>query len=205
MPAQAPYLIAGGEGFVSEVANVLELGYRAQASARLSYSLTVFRHEFDRLRTLDPAPGGAQMGNNMEGTLKGIETWSSFRVSPHWRLTGGLTRHWRQLNLPLGSASLGGTAAAGNDPEYSWQLGSALNLTPRHEFDLRIRRVGALPSGPVPAYTTVDARLGWHVSRQLELSITLRNLLDPGHAEWGVPAARAEIERAAFVKLMWRL
>jgi len=204
-PAQPPYLIAGGEGFISEVANVLELGYRAQTSPRLSYSLTVFRHEFDRLRTLDPAPGGAQIGNNMEGRLNGIETWGSFRVSQNWRLTGGLTRHWHKLSLPAGRTSLGGTAAAGNDPEYSWQLGSALNLTPQHEFDLRIRRVGALPSGPVPAYTSVDVRLGWQVSRHLELALTLHNLFDPGHPEWGVPVNRAEMARAAFVKLMWRL
>lgn len=45
--------------------------------------------------------------------------------------------------------------------------------------------------------TTLDARLGWHVSRRLERSITLRNLLGPGHV--------VETERAAFVKLMWRL
>lgn len=204
-PAQPPYAIAGGEGFVSEVANVLEVGYRAQASSRLSYSLTVFRHEFDRLRTIDPAPGGARIGNNMQGRLHGLETWGSFRVNHHWRLTGGLTRQWRKLSLPAGSGSLGGTAAAGNDPDYTWQLGSALNLTPQHEFDLRVRRVGALPSGPVPAYTTLDARLGWHVSRRLELSITVRNLLGPGHVEWGAPGSRIEMERAAFIKLMWRL
>ncbi len=204
-PAQPPYAIAGGEGFVSEVANVFEVGYRAQTSPRLSYSFTVFRHEFDRLRTLDPAPGGARIGNNMQGRLHGFETWGSLRVNHHWRLTGGLTRQWRKLSLLAGSGSLGGTAAAGNDPAYAWQLGSALNLTPQHEFDLRLRRVGALPSGPVPAYTTLDARLGWHVSRRLELSITVRNLLGPGHAEWGAPESRIEMARAAFVKLMWRL
>jgi iron complex outermembrane receptor protein len=204
-PALPPYALAGGRDFRSEVARVFEIGYRAQPIPALSYSISVFRHEFDRLRTIDPAPSGAVVGNGMRGSLNGIEAWGSYRVGPRWRLTGGLTRHWQKLSLLPGNASLGGTAAAGNDPTYTWQLGSAFDLSPAHELDVRIRRVGELPIGPVPAYTAVDVNFGWHVTRSFSVSLTVQNLLDPTHAEWGNTLLRAESQRAAFLKLRWQL
>ena len=49
----------------------------------------------------------------------------------------------------------------------------------------------ALPAPAVPSYTALDLRLGWHVQRDLELSLTLRNLGDRRHAEWGAAPGRA--------------
>lgn len=204
-PANPPHLLAGGGNFRSEVANVYELGYRAQPTPALSYSISVFHHEFHRLRTIDPMPGGAMVGNGMRGSLDGIEAWGSFRVTPRWRLTGGLTRNWQSLSLLTGNTSLGGTASAGNDPDYTWQIGSAFDLSPAHELDVRIRRVGELPSGPIPAYTAVDVNLGWHVTRSFSISLAVRNLVDPPHAEWGSSILRTEAERTAFLKLRWKL
>jgi len=204
-PASPPFALAGSTRFESEIADVLEIGYRAQPIPRLSYSVTAFRHEFSRLRTVEPAPGGAIIGNGMEGSLNGVETWGSFRVNPQWRLTAGYTRHRQKLALAPGIASLGGTAAAGNDPEYTWQLGTSFNVSPRHELDLRVRRVAELPSGPVPAYTAVDLRFGWQATQNFTIAFSVQNLFDPGHPEWGSAANRTEIERAAFLKLIWRL
>lgn len=204
-PANPPYTVAGGARFESELANVAEIGYRAQPLARVSYSLTGFRHEFSRLRTLEPAPGGATVGNGMEGSLNGIEAWGSYRVNAQWRLTGGFTKYRQKLSLLPGNISVGGTAAAGNDPSYTWQLGSSFNPSPQHEFDVRVRRVAELARISVPAYTAVDVRFGWRLSPALTVSLSVQNLFDPGHPEWGVPANRAEIARAAFLKLLWRL
>ena len=68
-----------------------------------------------------------------------------------------------------------------------------------------MRGVGALPSPAVPAYTAVDARLGWRARRDVELSLTLRNLLDERHPEFGSAATRSEYERGLFLKLLWRM
>ncbi len=204
-PAAAPFLFAGGPNFESEIVNVFEVGYRAQPRPALSYSVSVFYNDYDRLRTVEPQPGGFMVLNRMDGTAHGVEAWGSYRVNSAWRLMAGGTALRQNLRLEPGSASLGGIAAAGNDPEHSWQLGSAYNFTPRHEFDLRIRRVGGLPSPLVPSYTAVDARLGWRITPAAELSLTYQNLLDPAHPEWGAPASRAEIERSWFLKLAWRM
>jgi len=70
---------------------------------------------------------------------------------------------------------------------------------------VQVRRVGSLPNPAVPAYTAVDMRLGWQVRPGLELSLTLRNLGDGKHPEWGNPAARAEVDRSAVLKMVWKL
>ena len=67
------------------------------------------------------------------------------------------------------------------------------------------RGVGALPSPVVPAFTALDARLGWRLSRELEFSLTAQNLFGGRHAEWGVAPGRPEYERRVFLEMVWRL
>jgi iron complex outermembrane receptor protein len=111
----------------------------------------------------------------------------------------------QRLQLDPGSASLGGVAALGNDAQHRGSVSSSFELGPALELDIAVRRVGALPAPAVPAYTAIDARLGWHVRPGVELSFTGRNLGDARHPEWGPAANRAEIERSWFVNVVWRL
>jgi iron complex outermembrane recepter protein len=203
-PAAPPFVVLRGQDtFESEIVDVLEVGYRAQPRPSLSYSVTVFYNDYDRLRTVEPQAGGPILANRMEGNAHGVEAWGSYRVSQDWRLMAGGTYLKQELALEPGS---GGTiASAGNDPRHWWQLGSSYNFTPRHEFDVRLRRVASLPSPIVPSYTAVDARLGWRITPAAELSLSFQNLLDRSHPEWGVPVSRAEIERAWFLKLALRM
>ena len=201
-----PLLLNGGPNFRSEVSNVFELGYRAQASSALSYSLTAFYHKHDRQRSIEPAPGGSfVLDNKIEGSTYGVEAWSTYRVSNRWRLSGGLVLLKQDLRLKPDSMDTTGVSALGNDPQHQWMVRSAFDLTPRHEFDVMVRHIGALPDPSVPAYTAVDARLAWHVRRDLELSVTLHNLFDAQHPEFGAPATRSEFERSIFLKVLWRL
>jgi iron complex outermembrane receptor protein len=203
-PAAPPFLLVGSPTFESELVNVFEVGYRAQPRPVLSYSVSVFYNDYDRLRTVEPQPGGSLvLLNRMEGSAHGVEAWGSYRATQDWRLTAGGTYLRQELALEPGS---GGTiASAGNDPRHWWQLGSSYNFTPRHELDVRLRRVASLPSPVVPSYTAVDARLGWKISPAAELSLSFQNLLDSAHPEWGAPGTRSEIERAWFLKLALRI
>jgi iron complex outermembrane receptor protein len=206
-PGVPPYVVlAGNDTFRSEIANVLELGYRAQVSADASFSLTAFHHEFSRLRSIELSPEGLRViANGIEGRLTGIEGWGSYRVVPSWKLTGGFVVLDQKLTVSEGHVDLGGLPALGNDPKNMVKLRSAWDITPRHEFDLSARYVGALPNPAVPAYAVVDARLGWRVSKSLELSLTVQNAFDRNYAEFGAPATRAMFERNFFVKATWKL
>jgi iron complex outermembrane receptor protein len=204
LPPNPPYIIAGGPDFVSEVANVYELGYRAQPTPDLTFSVTAFHTAWDRLRS-GQAPPGAQVQNMIGGNTSGIEGWATWQASRRWRISGGLTTLHKNLRLDPGSADPVGPSNLGNDPSYQWQLRSALSLAERHDLDVSVRRVAALPLPAVPAYTTVDLRYGWRVHDGLELSIAVRDLFDAGHPEFNAAPDRSEIGRSARLQLRWSL
>jgi iron complex outermembrane receptor protein len=200
-----PLPLNGGPNFRSEVSNVIEVGYRAQPSSRYSYSITAFHHDHDHLRSVEPAPGGGfVLENRIEGSTYGVEGWAHYRVSDRWRLSGGGVLLKQALRLKPDSRDVAGIAALGNDPAHQWILRSAFEPAERHALDVSLRRVGALPNPNVPSYTALDARWGWQVQRDLEVSVTLTNLFDRRHPEFGAPATRGELERGVFFKMIWQ-
>jgi iron complex outermembrane recepter protein len=204
LPPNPPFIIAGGPDFVSEVANVVELGWRATPRPDLSLSITAFHHHWERLRS-GQLPPNAMVQNMISGTTHGVEAWGVWQASPAWRLSAGFTTFRADLGIDPGSADPVGPSALGNDPEYQWMLRSSLNPWPGHEFDLAVRRVAALPDPVVPAYTALDLRYGWRVTPDFTVSLVGRNLLDGGHAEFGAAAGRSVIPRSVLLHLRWEL
>ena len=203
LPVTVP-IIVGGPTFESEVANVFEIGYRGQPARSVSVSLTAFRHDWDRLRSGQPAPS-AMIQNMIEGDTTGLEGWASLQATRSWRLFGGFTTLRKDLEVKPGSTDPVGPSALGNDPEGQWMLRSLLNVTDRHDFDVMARRIGSLPDPAVPAYTAVDARLGWRASREIDVSLILQNIFEDRHAEFGAAPGRSEFGRGAFLRLQWRM
>jgi iron complex outermembrane receptor protein len=199
--AGPPFLLAGGPQFESEVADVFEVGYRAQPTPRLSFSATVFHHDYDRLRTLAPAAGGATFVNDLEGRTAGFEAWGTWRAADWLRLQAGFTRQDIALRLRPGSVDLQPPSITGNDPDNWWKLRASLDLGPKHELDVMVRHYDPLPNPAVPEYTALDARLGWRATRSLEVALIGQNLTDKRHPEWGFAPGRPEFERAVFLKL----
>lgn len=198
IPPNAPFLLAGGPQFASEVAKVAELGYRGQPTPRLSYSLTGFVHYYDSLRTVSPEPGGSVVANDLEGRAYGFETWASWRALAWARFDAGYTHLHESFTLDEGAVNLESPASQHNDPPEWWKLRAAFDLAPRTELDFMVRHYGAIDTRTIPAYTAVDARLGWHAARGLEVSLLLQNLFDPGHVEW---SPGAQWDRAAYVQV----
>ncbi|MES2950700.1 MAG: TonB-dependent receptor [Pseudomonadota bacterium] len=196
-------LIKGGPDFQSEIANVAELGYRAQPTATLSYSVTGFYSVYDKLRSGQPPPAVVQ--NMMEGTTHGIEAWASYQPTPDWRVSLGATGLRQNLWIKPGSRDPTGPSALGNDPEHTWQVRSAWNLGSRQQLDLTLRHVSSLPKPIVPAYTALDVRFSWQARDDMDIAVSVQNLFDTGHVEFGEPASRSEFRRNAFLKLSWRL
>jgi iron complex outermembrane receptor protein len=204
-PASPPHFILnGGPNFVSEIADVVELGYREQRGESLYWSATVFHNRFDRLRSVEPRPGGMQFENLLKGRVVGIEAWGEWRVTPAWRLAAGAVRQQVDFERKAGSADVAGLASLSFDPDGWWTLRSSLDLAHDVEFDVMARRVGGLPAVKAPPYTAVDVRLGWRPQPALELSLTLQNAFDPGHVEWGPASGPEQHPRTAFLRIVWR-
>lgn len=206
VPGRPPFLLAGGADFVSEKLTAYELGYRAQPSSRLSYSVSVFYNQYDKLRSIERNDSGVfVLGNAIEGYTTGVEAWGNYQVDPRWRLGAGFNALRERLRFADGSHPLGDAAAtSGNDPARQFQLRSSLDLPHGLEFDTNLRAVGRLSNPAVPGYVTLDARLGLAVNRELELSLVGGNLLGHGHVEAATSPFGSEIGRSVFVNLLWK-
>src|SRR5207244_3459671 len=80
--------LRGQSTFRSEKLTAYELGYRAQVSPALSYSINAFYNVYDDLRSIEPASAGSPLlviGNKIEGHTAGVEMWGSYRVNERWR------------------------------------------------------------------------------------------------------------------------
>jgi iron complex outermembrane receptor protein len=131
--------------------------------------------------------------------------WGAYQASERWRLSGGWTALRERLRLKPGSSDTAGLAAQqGRDPAHSWMLRSSVNLPYQSELDATLRHVSALSSPAVPAYSAVDLRLGWRPRRDLEVSVTGRNLFASGHAEFTDADTRTQFARSLFVNVLNR-
>ena len=207
-PISAPFVVGGGPNFVSEEADVLEVGYRAQPSATLSLSVTAYYDRYDKLRSGELAPPGRNtllfIGNGIEGEVTGLEAWGNWQAAPGWRLSWGALRMDKDLRRKPGSTDPVGPSNLGNDPEFQIMLRSMLDIGARYDLDVMVRRVGELPQPRIAPYTAVDARFGWEISDSLALSFIVRNLFDDGHVEFNSAPAPAEVDRQGLVRVVWR-
>lgn len=201
-PGNPPYFINGGPDFESEVATVAEVGYRATPTHSTSFSLSVFHNHYNRLRSGQLPPAVVQ--NKIDGQATGVEAWGSYQVSNAWRLSAGLGTLNQDLRAQPGSDDPTGPSALGNDPRRQVMLRSTATLPHGVELDVSVRRIGALPDPAVPAYTAVDLRLGWQATREWEISLTLGNAFDPGHAEFDPAATASQIPRSTFLRFTWK-
>ncbi|HBI70903.1 MAG TPA: TonB-dependent receptor [Massilia sp.] len=204
IPGRPPYLLQGGRQVRSEVAQVFELGYRGQPLPGLSYSATLFHNDYDHLRTqeIDPTSTFLTFGSLMEGRATGIEMWGSYQLNRAWRLSGGFTALHERLRLKAGSNDGAGPGTAGKDPEHTLQLRAHHAFDERRELEVALRKVAALENPGVPGYWALDARFGWRLRPNLELSLVGQNL-NGSHGEYGAVATRLELERRVGVKLVW--
>jgi iron complex outermembrane receptor protein len=204
-PGVPPFLLVSNTTFESEIARIVEVGYRAHPAPALSFSATAFHHDYPNLRSVGLSPAGPVFANGIEGRVQGVEAWGVYQATPAWRLTGGLVTIHERLRVAPGKVDFGGLASLGNDPNHIALLRSAWDITSRHQLDLALRHAGALKNPVVPSYTVLDARFGWRVTEGLELSLAVQNAFNRDYSEWGVPNNRAMVERAVFLKAVLKL
>lgn len=180
VPAEPPHVIAGGANFRSEIADTLELGWRTRPAHNLSWSLVAFHSQYTHLRSFDLQPDGSHtLGNQLEGTSAGLEALVHYQVTEMWALEASgllLDQHFQGSNLVL--------SAPGNDPDWQWGLSSKWNLNDDQYLDVSWRRVGELPEPYIPAYTQLNIHYGWSMAKQVEWTLTGRNLLERFHQEF---------------------
>ena len=215
----AIYQVSGNpQGKAPAVLNY-EMGYRTELSKRLTLDITAFLGEYNRLQTLEPetpffatSPAPPHLvlpnvfGNSANGKAYGIEASAHWDVTKWWRISPGFSLLQTDLSLNGGAtpgAIIAFTSTA--SPKRQAQFRSNIKLPHHVEWDTSVYFVGSLAMGPVPAYTRVDTRLGWHIGEFVDVSITGQNLLTPRHIEFldGLEVTPMETARAIVAKLTW--
>jgi len=202
------YGVAGGPDFVSEIADVYELGYRSQPVPTVSWSATLFYSRYDRLRTLELNTKGPGLvfKNMAEAHTRGLELWGSWQVTVPWRLHAGLVAQDLDVRRKPGSLDLTNTTGLANgDPDYYWLLRSSYEFSSRLGLHASLRHVEALENTKVPAYEELDLHLSWTPAPGWTLSLIGQNLLAGDHAEFGPVGGRSVYERSLFGKVVWSL
>lgn len=217
-PGYMIVLLQGGRQFDSETLRAYELGYRAQLGPQLSLSLSLFYNDYDRLRSTSISPSDPvfhlpfpfYFENNLEGQTHGFELTARYQVLPRWRLQAGYNLLRENIRIKPGKTDFNNALNETADPEHQFALRSSVDLPRGVELDADLRHVGeriinnAGVAASVPAFWSMDVRLGWRPNDRLQFALMGRNLLDARHPEYSTPApTRVEIERSVYARVTW--
>jgi iron complex outermembrane receptor protein len=205
--------------FLPEQMNGYELGYRNFLSKNIYVDVTGFYNHYHDLFSEDiigqpyletnPLPVHillpADFGNGLLGYTKGAEIAPEWSPKDFLRLRGSYSYLHMNIGKAPNSADVGSAPGiVGSSPQHQGSVQLSVDFAKRLQFDFDYRYVSALAAYAVPSYSTGDARFGWRVSRQFELSLVGENLFQPGHAEYGGdPGPLILIRRSAYARLTW--
>jgi iron complex outermembrane receptor protein len=206
---------AGGSDFISETLIAYELGYRAQFGSKTSASVSAFYNDYSDLRSLSsgPPPFGLPLtfANNLQGDTYGFEISADHQILDWWRLHGGYDFLQENIYVKSGQVDLDHALDETADPQNQVFLRSSMDLPWCTELDVNCRWIDKVindnngVAGTVPAYAEMDVRLGWHATKNLEISVVGQNLLHDHHAESGFPGpGQEQIQRSVYAKISWR-
>jgi iron complex outermembrane receptor protein len=213
-PSPLPQSILDGTtAFTSETLIAYELGYRAQLGNNLSGSLSTFYNEYTKIRSTTATPGTVfpiYLQNNLEGTTYGLELSADYQMFDWWRWHAGYDFLKEDIHVVPGEIDFTNGLNETADPQNQVFLRSSMDLPQNMDFDLGGRFIDSLTinngptAGTVPGYFELDARLAWHPTKNLEISVVGQNLLHDQHAEYGFPGTtQVQIERSVYGKIAW--
>ena len=202
-------LLQGSDEFESEEMVGWEVGYRARPMTAMSLQVVTFGHHYGNLRSQDAPLAGVlpvSVGNSLIGDSKGLEASATIQPGDWWRLQASYTFLNVDITRAEGSRDVSNGVNEANDPRHQFTARAGFDLAPNLEADLWWRTVSALPNPVVPAYSELNARLGWRPNQRIELALVGQDLLHDQHPEFGTPVPRrVEFERSVRVVFSLRL
>jgi len=192
-----------------------EAGYRSQITERLQTDIAVFYSRHRNLMTIEREANFAEAGytvspmvfyNRASATTRGLEWSGSWQPADRWQFKAA----WSWLNMDIrrdaNSTDTSIETEVGRSPKNQFQFHALHSPADSVDLGASLYYVDSLPSLNIPAYARLDARIGWRIGRDLELSLTGQNLLDPSHAEFlnASGPRTSEIPRSFFGAATWR-
>jgi iron complex outermembrane receptor protein len=214
-------VLQGSSSFTSETLIAYELGYRAQFGDKISGSVSTYYNQYGDIRSTTPGPTSTlgvpiTFQNNLEGATDGVEVSADYQMLDWWRWHAGYDFLQENIHVRPGETDFTHGLNETADPKHQFSIRSSMDLPENIEFDTGLRWVDDLrvndgpTAGTVPSYFELDARLAWHPTKNLEISIVGQNLLHDYHVEYGFPETsqavvqQEGIQRSVYGKIAWR-
>lgn len=209
--------VAGNHHFQSEDVIGYEAGYRTLVHNRVFVDLAAFRNQYSRLQSfsapmLFTVDGNTyitiEYQNQIGGTTTGFEIAPQVALTSWWRLNTSYSYLDSNFHANGPTSDISGTGSVNtyekSSPKHMVAAQSMINLPDKFEFDQMYRYISALAAQRVPAYQTMDLRLGRVLGKHFRLEAVGQNLFQPHHYEWGTgdpTQPPVGIERAGYVQL----
>ena len=210
--------LSGNPDYQSEGFLQFEAGYRVRLGATASVDTTIFTGAYDGLPTtepigpileLTPEPAhilaGGTFGNLMSARMSGVEVNVRWNPVPQWRLETSYAFLHLAGRVDATSQDLTAAGTDGNSPTHQWDARTAYSVRPGVEVSASLWRVGRLRDLLVPAYTRLDARAEFRLSRQLTAAAVVQNILQGDHQEFASDSffLASRLPRSARLDLRW--
>jgi iron complex outermembrane recepter protein len=215
-PVGPPTLVSfvGNPNLQDEQLLAYEAGYRWEINSRVSLDLASFYDFYHGIDALVPGPPllvlipvphvliPLDSTNQSHAHTYGGEAAVNLNITHFWRLSASNSQFYLAQYVPVQIPD----ALSPESPEEQFGLRSDLRLPHRIEADIGTYHVSQLPQQQIPSYTRLDARLGWKVGEQWELSVGGQNLLQAQHPEFRsvLGVTPTEVLRNVFLKAVWR-
>lgn len=211
-------ILTGTTAFTSETVIAYEAGYRAQLGDKVSGSVSTYYNDYSNIRSITPTTTGfldlpLYFQNNLEGETYGVELSADYQMLDWWRWHAGYDFLQEHIHVKTGEIDFTHGLNETADPQHQFSIRSSMDLPGNIEFDTTLRYVDTLDTnnGPIaettPSYFELNARLAWHPTKNLEISVVGQNLLHDQHAEYFYPSAtnppQEDIERSVYGKIAW--
>ncbi len=208
--------IEGNKGFKSENLLSYELGYRTTFINNVSIDLAAFYNVYSNLRSGESGSPYFKdnylelpilLTNEYSAQTYGFELSTVWQMLDWWRWDANYSFLKMKYNSKEASNQLG------ISPPHRVSLRSSISPWEYIDLDVLFRYVDSykiltfLGTETVDDYVSLDLRLAWHPTKELELSLVGQNLLAAHHLEYlqeihaQVPI---EIDRGVYAKFVWQ-
>lgn len=218
LPFPMQLMTAPNPDLQAENLTAYEVGYRTLVTPRLSLDIAAFANRYRNLSQWTLGASTPEVspvfhvnvplvyGNARSTTrTRGVEVVADWRALDWMRLEGSYT--YLRMSTPESDGL--NTDVAGTSPSSQYAVRCLLDLNAKTQLDFWLRHVGRLRAQTleIPAYTSLDVRLGYAVSKGFDVSLVGQNLLDRRHAEFSeansIPVSY--VPRGVFAKVTWKL
>lgn len=203
----------------SEELIAYELGYRLMPDPSLSIDMSIFYNDYKNLRTnhidaYEFQPGYLVQpllyGNTLKGNCYGIEMTTIWQAATWWQWKLSYSLFEMDLDTHNDFEEMQNC----DGPKHQVSLGSnisfknnlSMNFWLRFVDDILVIDGQNMERFEIDSYLTLDIRLAWQPSENIDFCIVGQNLLDDSHPEYLQEnfIALTEVERSVYGKVTWR-